>query len=93
MRYSLIRERDGVGDSGLMCEILDAESYKPIPNETYPRVGCGVRVGSHYGRTYSAQDWWQTSPITEILEESVNDLGYRTVKFKTRNSIYIWKEL
>ena len=93
MRYSLIRERDGVGDSGLMCEILDAESYKPIPNETYPRVGCGVRVGSHYGRTYSAQDWWQTTPITEILEESVNDLGYRTVKFKTRNSIYIWKEL
>jgi hypothetical protein len=93
MRYSLIRERDGVGDSGLMCEILDAESYKPIPNETYPRVGCGVRVGSHYGRTYSAQDWWQTTPITEIIEETVDRDGYRIVKFKTRNSIYIWREL
>jgi hypothetical protein len=93
MRYSLIRERDGVGDSGLMCEILDAESYKPIPNETYPRVGCGVRVGSHYGRTYSAQDWWQTTPITEILEETVDRDGYRIVRFKTRNSVYVWREL
>ena len=93
MRYSLIRERDGVGDSGLMCEILDAESYKPIPNETYPRVGCGVRVGSHYGRTYSAQDWWQTTPITEIIEETVDRDGYRIMKFKTRNSVYVWREL
>ena len=62
MRYSLVREGDLRGDSGPMCEILDSESYKPIPGETYPRVGCGVRVGSPYGRTYSMQDWWQTSP-------------------------------
>lgn len=93
MRYSLIRETDGVGDSGSMCEILDFESYKPIPGETYPRVGCGVRVGSPYARSYSAQDWWQTSPITEILEESVDRDGYRIVRFKTRNSVYVWREL
>lgn len=92
MRYSLIREHDGVGDSGPMCQILDFESYKPIEGETYPRVGCGVRVGSYMARTYSGQDWWQTSPITEILEESVDDEGYRTVKFKTRSSVYTWKE-
>lgn len=91
-RYSLIRESDGAGDSGPMCQILDEESYQPIPNETYPRVGCGVRVGSPYGRTYSAQDYWQTTPITEIIEESINDEGYWTVKFKTKNSIYTWKE-
>jgi hypothetical protein len=93
MRYSLIRETDGAGDSGPMCEILDFESYKPIPGETYPRVGCGVRVGSYYARTYSGQDWWQTSPITEILEESVDRDGYRIVRFKTRNSVYVWREL
>jgi len=92
MRYSLIRERDGVGDSGPMCQILDYESWKPIEGETYPRVGCGVRVGSYIARTYSGQDWWQCTPITEILEESVDDEGYRTVRFKTRNSVYTWKE-
>lgn len=92
MRYSLIRERDGVGDSGPMCHILDAESWTPIEGETYPRVGCGVRVGSYYARSYSGQDWWQTTPITEILEDSVDTEGYRTVKFKTRNSVYTWKE-
>lgn len=91
-RYSLVREDGSAGDSGPMCEILDSESYQPIKGETYPRVGCGIRVGSPYGRTYSAQDWWQTSPITEILEETINDQGYWTVKFKTRSSTYTWKE-
>lgn len=91
-RYSLIRESDGTGDSGPMCQILDEKSYQPIPNETYPRVGCGVRVGSYYGRTYSAQDWWQTSPVTEIIEETVDEDGYRSMKFKTRSSVYNWKE-
>ena len=92
MRYSLYREDGMVGDSGPMCQILDSESYKPIPDVTYPRVGCGVRVGSHYARSYVSQDWWQTSPVLEILQEYINDEGYWTVKFKTRNSIYIWKE-
>ena len=91
-RYSLVRDDGVVGDSGPMCQILDAESYKPIPGETYPRVGCGVRVGSLYGRTFSSQDWWQTSPVLEIIDESVDDDGHRSVKFRTRSSIYNWKE-
>lgn len=91
-KYSLYREDESFGDSGPMCEILDSESYKPIKGEYYPRVGCGVRVESFHGRTYSNQDWWQTSLVTEILEESVDDKGHRTMKFKTRNSVYNWKE-
>lgn len=91
-KYSLVREDGSAGDAGPMCEILDEENYRPIPGERYPRVGCGVRVGSMFARTYSMQDWWQTSPVTEILEESVDDEGYRCVKFKTKNSTYIWKE-
>lgn len=91
-RYSLSREDGRGGDSGSMSEILDWESYTPIPGETYPRVGCGVRVGSPYARSYASQDWWQTTPITEILEESMDGDGNRTVRFKTRNSIYVWKE-
>lgn len=92
MRYALTRESDGAGDSGPMCNIIDGESWTVIPNETYPRIGCGVCVGSPYGRSYSSQDWWQTTVITEILEESVDAEGYRTMKFKTRNSVYTWKE-
>ena len=91
-RYSLVRDKDGAGDSGPMCEILDAESGTAVKNADYPMVGFGIRVGSPYGRTYAAQDYWQTTPITEITEESVNDEGYWTVKFKTKNSSYIWKE-
>jgi len=91
-RYSLIRQDRHAGDSGLMCEILDNESYKPIPGETYPRVGCGVRVGSPFARSYSAQDWWQTSPITEITDEWTDDKGFRHMRFKTKNSTYIWEE-
>jgi len=86
-RYSLWCEEKQCGDSGLMCQILDKESYMPIPGEDRPRVGCGVRVGSHYARSFSAQDWWQTTPIREILEEKEN-----YIKFKTRNSIYVWKK-
>jgi hypothetical protein len=77
---------DGAGDSGPMCQILDSESWTPIPDVTRPRLGCGVRVGSIYARTMSAQDWWQCTPITEILEEREDYM-----KFKTRNSVYEWK--
>ena len=86
MRYSLVRLSDGRGDSGPLCEILDEENYNPIEGETRPRLGCGVRVGSYYGRTYDSQDWWQTSPVLEILEEREDYM-----KFRTRNSEYVWK--
>jgi hypothetical protein len=56
-----------------------------------PRVGVSIRVGSPYARSYSAQDWWQTTEITEILDEWIED-DITCIKFKTKNSIYIWKE-
>jgi len=88
MRFSLRRLSDDAGDSGPMSVILDRESYTPIEGEYRPRVGCGVRVGSIYSRTFANQDWWQTSPVTEILEETED-----YVKFRTRSSIYEWKIL
>lgn len=48
-----------------------------------PTVGCSLLVGSVTARSYSDQDYWLTTVVTEILEES--KLGY---KFKTQNSIY-----
>lgn len=86
MRYSLYREGDNQGDSGPMCEIIDAESWTPIEGERRPRIGCAVRVGSYYARTYNFQDYWTTTPVTEILEETDTYM-----RFRTRNSVYVWK--
>ena len=50
-----------------------------------------MRVGSPFGRTFLAQDWWQTTLITEILEERTED-GREYVRFKTGNSEYEWTQ-
>lgn len=94
MSYSLRRIRDGAGDSGNMSMALwpDAEGENGISYEdnAYPRVGVAMRVGSSYARSYSRQDWWQTTLITEIIEERTEDDGSKYVRFKTGNSEYEW---
>lgn len=85
---TLRRTRDGAGDSGPMFAIFRSNpktgkyEYK---NNTPPQVGWSVQCGSIYARSFSAQDYWMTTPVTEILEET--DKGGR---FKTGNSEYIW---
>ncbi len=98
MAYSLYRTRDGAGDSGLMSDavtpIWDENGKlvdKIIEHNAHPKVGAAMVVGSPYARTYSAQDWWQTTPITEILEERIDEDGTEYVRFKTGNSEYEWK--
>ena len=90
MAYKLRRERDGAGDSGYMSTIFfkDEDGKVKHENNARPKVGSVIRVGSHYGRSYSAQDYWQTTMITEILEETEN-----RVRFKTGNSTYVWEIL
>ncbi len=89
MPYSLRRTRDGAGDSGPMS---DAITFDPTTGErTYehnsrPKVGACMKVGSPYVRSFVAQDWWMTTPITEILEDEED-----YVRFKTGNSEYEWK--
>lgn len=95
MPYSVRRTRDGAGDSGQMSLAIHLNAG-PGDEHVYeengrPAVGAVMRVGSHYGRTYSAQDRWQTTPITEILEERTEDDGTECVRFKTGNSEYEWK--
>lgn len=98
MAYSLYRTRDGAGDSGLMSDavtpIWDENGKlidKIIEHNARPKVGAAMVVGSPYARTYSHQDWWQTTPITEILEERISKDGTEYVRFKTGNSEYEWK--
>ena len=89
MTYSLRRTRDGAGDSGPMSLILrknpDSGEIEYKHGER-PTVGWVMQVGSITARSYSAQDYWQTTYITEILEDKEN-----YVRFKTGNSEYEWE--
>ena len=101
MPYSLRRVSDGAGDSGPLCQFFrytlnEEDQYEQeFTTGEIPVIGYGVRVGSLYARSFVAQDYWQTTPVTEIIvhEERVNDEGndYTYVRFKTGNSEYEWK--
>lgn len=63
-------------------------SFKEIV-DSKPIVGCSLLVGSVTARSYSSQDYWLTTKITEILEEKKNEDGfYESIRFKTENSVY-----
>lgn len=85
--YSLRRESDGAGDSGGMSVAIwfDEDGQIQEQYNARPQVGVVMRVGTMFARSYSGQDWWQTTEIIEILEE--ND---HYVRFRTSNSIYEW---
>lgn len=91
--YSLFRISDRAGDSGNM-----STSYRKINNDleikenARPEIGMVMRVGSHYSRSYSHQDYWQTTEITEIIEDKNEIDGSEYVKFRTKNSIYEWRK-
>lgn len=64
-------------------------TFKEV-TEHKPVVGCSLLVGSVTARSYSNQDFWLTTTVTEIIEEKYDDKGYlEFVKFKTQNSEYI----
>jgi hypothetical protein len=95
MTYSLSRTRDKAGDSGNMSMALwkDPVSGKvETEHNAVPRVGVAIRVGSTYARSYSLQEWWQTTYVTEILEERTDpkDPNFLYILFITDNSEYEW---
>lgn len=55
---------------------------------TWPYINC---KGKQYHVTMLDQDWWQTTWVTEILEERTEEDGTEYVRFKTGNSEYEWK--
>lgn len=91
MSYKMFDTR-GRGDSGNMSmaitpSLLPGEASKVvIEHNARPRVGVFMRVGSAYARSFTSQDWWQTTPVEEILEEEENYVKFRTVN----GSIYEW---
>ena len=90
MTYTLRRIGDNAGDSGQMSLAIFPErktgSQPDVEHDARPQVGACMRVGSIYARSYYMQDWWQTTPIIEILEDTPE-----RVVFKTGNSVYEWK--
>ena len=83
----LIRMSDGKGDSGPRSQAIswnDNGTFKEVVDNK-PTIGCSLLVGSLSARTYAEQDYWLTTPVTEIIEERDD-----YVKFKTGNSIYEW---
>jgi predicted MPP superfamily phosphohydrolase len=91
MAYVLKRVSDGAGDSGLMSRAVFMSGE--VRENCKPEIGAYMVVGSHYARSYSRQDYWQTTPVTEILKEwteAVNEHEIQYVRFKTFNSEYVW---
>lgn len=88
--YSLIRERDGVGESGQMLKSINPKTGKQEGENGEVILGCALQCGSFYARTYQVQDWWLTTPVTEILEQAEDGAW---VKVKTGNSVYMVKSI
>ena len=84
-RFSLRRTRDGAGDSGGMLNAITLPPKKVKYESNVLEIGKACQCGSLFGRSYSGQDWWLTTPITHFLEVD-EDKGY--FKFETQNSTY-----
>ena len=85
----LRRVSDGKGDCGARSECIAWKkdgTIKKIMGRK-PKLGCSILVGSITARTYSDQDYWLTTVVTEIIEDKGD-----YVKFKTGNSVYEWTE-
>jgi len=98
-KFSVTRESDGQGDSGPLFRavrwpegVLSAtiDQLERVGETGEIIVGCCMYCGSITARSYSAQDWWLTSPVTEILETGETDKG-SWAKVKTGNSVYMVK--
>jgi len=88
-RYSLLRTNpdDPKGDSGNMSMALWREDHMPKHEENArPRVGVAMRVGSYIARPFMDEDWWQTSLITDILEDTPDRVLFKTIS----GSEYEW---
>ena len=95
--YALLDDgsvNENKGDSGPISVAHQVKNDKLTgftKQHAEPELGCCMQVGSPYARSYSAQDWWMTTPVTEIVSRTVDNDGTITVVFKTKNSTYEWR--
>lgn len=83
--------REEFKEQGARVEAIawnEDRTYKEVV-DSIPVVGCSVLVGSVTARTYSSQDYWLTTVVTEILEDRRDKDGrVELIRFKTENSVY-----
>ena len=83
----LIRDRDGEGYYGCNVQALDFDGETPggkvVGNE--PMVGYCLKVGTMTAGTYSSRDWWMTTPITEIISETDDEILCRICRDNSRD--------
>jgi hypothetical protein len=77
--------KDGGGCSQAIKWNEDGTFKEVVSNR--PTVGCSMLVGSVTARSFSNQDYWLTTEVLEILEETEEK-----VRFRTKNSIYEWRK-
>jgi len=74
----LRRHWDGEGFQGARVESWDRRIGRIVGSE--PKVGCCLLVGVvATGRMYSSRDWWLTTDITEIVEDTGDTVVFDTV--------------
>jgi hypothetical protein len=77
--------REEFKDGGSRVEAIEwneDKTFKEVKGNK-PMVGCSLLVGSVTARSYSTQDYWLTTLVTEIIEETNEH-----IMFKTENSTY-----
>ena len=86
-KYSLsrIQPDDRSGDSGPLLISISFPDCKRSGEMGEIKVGCCIECGSINARSYAAQDFWITTPVTKII--SVNE-DLTEVIFETKNSTY-----
>lgn len=77
------REEFKDGGSRIEAIVYDDDGLYEDTVGHEPIVGCSLLVGSLTARSYSHQDYWLTTKVTEILEKTDE-----YVLFKTLNSTY-----
>ena len=85
----------GAGDQGSMSRAFRFKEKGVVDYEgREPRVGWQMLVGTTGTRSFSNQDWWQTSPVKRILRDTTTTKDRkRGVRFETESgSIYEWTE-
>lgn len=76
--------REEMKDGGARVEAIKwdgADNHKIVGHE--PIVGAALLVGGVTARSYSNQDYWLTTVVTEIVEKTDD-----YVLFNTQNSTY-----
>jgi len=74
-----------IKDGGAMCDAIawnEDRTFKEIAGHK-PIIGCSMMVGSMRARSYANQDYWLTTVVTKIIEETEE-----YCIFETENSKY-----